>query len=91
MPPEDQTETLLLTLTGADRPGVTRTLFDTLATVHPIVLDVEQIRRWAPALGHHVTSIAIEDARHDVVLSLPGPRQEVYRSLGRWLGAWVEA
>ena len=42
MPPEDQTETLLLTLTGADRPGVTRTLFDTLATVHPIVLDVEQ-------------------------------------------------
>ena len=42
VPPEDQTETLLLTLTGADRPGVTHTLFDTLATVHPVVLDVEQ-------------------------------------------------
>src|SRR5690606_10806715 len=36
-----------------------------------IVLDVEQIRRWAPRLGHHVTSVAIEGARHDVVLSRP--------------------
>lgn len=55
-----------------------------------IVLDVEQIRRWAPALGTHVTSVAVPGARHDVVLSRPGPRQEAYRSLDRWLGAWVE-
>lgn len=56
MPPEDQTETLLLTLTGADRPGVTRTLFDTLATVHPIVLDVEQ----TVTRGHLTLSALLE-------------------------------
>ncbi|WP_110183382.1 alpha/beta hydrolase [Nocardioides solisilvae] len=55
-----------------------------------IVLDVEQIRRWAPRLGAHVTSVAVEGARHDVVLSRPGPRAEVYATLDRWLGAWVE-
>ena len=56
MPPEDQTETLLLTLTGADRPGVTRTLFDTLATVHPVVLDVEQ----TVTRGHLTLSALLE-------------------------------
>jgi|GEM_PF-17768 len=56
VPPEDQTETLLLTLTGADRPGVTRTLFDTLATVHPIVLDVEQ----TVTRGHLTLSALLE-------------------------------
>ena len=30
---------------------------------HDIVLDVEQIRRWAPSLGRHVTSIAVDGAR----------------------------
>ncbi|WP_181311062.1 alpha/beta hydrolase [Nocardioides campestrisoli] len=56
-----------------------------------IVLDVEQIRRWAPSLGAHVTSVAIPGARHDVVLSRPQARAEVYRALDAWLTAWVEA
>ncbi|KRF17136.1 alpha/beta hydrolase [Nocardioides sp. Soil797] len=55
-----------------------------------IVLDVNQIRRWAPNLGRHVTSIAIEDARHDVVLSLPEVRRQVYAEMERWLSAYVD-
>jgi len=55
-----------------------------------VVLDVEQIRRWAPALGRHVTSIAIEDARHDLVLSLPQVRERVYAEMARWLSTYVD-
>lgn len=55
-----------------------------------IVLDVDQIRRWAPAVGRHVTSVAIEDARHDIFLSLPPARADAYGTLERWLTAWVE-
>ena len=55
-----------------------------------VVLDVRQIRRWASSLGCHVTSIAIEGARHDVVLSRPDVRAEVYGQLDRWLRTYVE-
>lgn len=55
-----------------------------------IVLDVEQIRRWTPCLGHHVTSVAVDGARHDVVLSLPHVRAEVYDALDRWRTAYVD-
>ena len=37
------TPTLLLTLSGTDRPGVTRTLFDALAAAPITVLDIEQL------------------------------------------------
>jgi alpha-beta hydrolase superfamily lysophospholipase len=55
-----------------------------------IVLDAGQIRRWSTSVGHHVTYVAVDGARHDVVLSLPGPRAQVYAELGRWLAAYVE-
>jgi alpha-beta hydrolase superfamily lysophospholipase len=55
-----------------------------------IVLDVGQIRRWSTSLGPHVTSVAVEDARHDVFLSLPEVRARAYDELGRWLDAYVE-
>lgn len=55
-----------------------------------VVLDVRQIRKWATSLGGHVTSIGIEDARHDVVLSLPEVRAQVYDEMDRWLGCYVE-
>ena len=58
---------------------------------HDIVLDVAQIRRWATALGGHVTYVAIQGARHDVVLSLPGPRATAYREMDRWLATYVES
>lgn len=62
---------------------------DETATTHDIVLDVEQIRRWASSLGRHVTSVAIEGAIHDVVLSRAPVRAEVYEVLATWLDAWV--
>ncbi len=54
-----------------------------------IVLDVEQIRRWAPALGAHVTSVAVDGARHDVLLSRPEPLARAYDVLDRWRSAWL--
>ncbi|HEX6485665.1 MAG TPA: ACT domain-containing protein, partial [Nocardioidaceae bacterium] len=36
-------QTLLITLTGTDRPGVTSTVFSTLASFGVEVLDIEQI------------------------------------------------
>jgi alpha-beta hydrolase superfamily lysophospholipase len=55
-----------------------------------IVLEVPQIRRWATAYGPHVTYVAIPGARHDVVLSRPGPRSAAYETITRWLTAWVD-
>ncbi len=55
-----------------------------------IVLEVPQIRQWATALGSRVTYVAIEGARHDVVLSRAEPRATAYAELGRWLSAYVE-
>ena len=40
---EDEPKTLLVTLTGKDRPGVTSAMFDVLATAGVEVLDIEQI------------------------------------------------
>jgi len=57
---------------------------------HDVVLDVEQIRRWAPALGKHVTVVSVEGARHDVVLSLPDVRAVVYDEIERWVSAYVD-
>jgi alpha-beta hydrolase superfamily lysophospholipase len=56
---------------------------------HDVVLDVPQIRQWAPAVGPHVTYVAIAGARHDVVLSRPEPRAQVYDELDRWHAAYV--
>jgi alpha-beta hydrolase superfamily lysophospholipase len=55
-----------------------------------IVLDVEQIRRWAPSLGRHVTIAQVEGAMHDVTLSRQPARDRVFDELGRWLTAYVE-
>jgi len=55
-----------------------------------IVLDVAQIRRWATALGPHVTYVAVEGARHDVVLSREAPRLAAYDAISTWLSAWVD-
>ncbi|WP_341231131.1 alpha/beta hydrolase [Nocardioides salarius] len=54
-----------------------------------IVLEVPQIRRWATALGAHVTYVAVPGARHDVVLSRPEARRRAYAELERWHRAYV--
>lgn len=56
-----------------------------------LVLDVEQIRRWATAIGRQVTYVAIPGARHDIVLSLPEVRAHAYDVIDRWSRAWVES
>ncbi len=57
---------------------------------HDIVLEVQQIKRWAPALGHHVTVVSIEGARHDVTLSVAPVREQVYGELGRFVSAYID-
>jgi alpha-beta hydrolase superfamily lysophospholipase len=57
---------------------------------HDIVLDVEQIRRWAPSVGRHVTVVSLEGARHDVVLSREPVRKRVYEEIDRFLSAYVD-
>ena len=49
----------------------------------------QQIRRWASSVGRHVTSVAVEGALHDVVLSRPEVRATAYAALDTWLRAWV--
>ena len=56
---------------------------------HDIVLEVDQIRRWAPALGRHLTLVSIDGARHDVVLSREPVRSQVYGEIERWHAAYV--
>lgn len=49
------------------------------------VLDVRQIARWAGCLGGETTVVPIEDARHDVFLSLPEVRRVAYQRVDEWL------
>lgn len=51
------------------------------------VLDVDQIARWAGCIGNRSRIVPVADAKHDVFLSLPGPRAVAYRELDDWLGA----
>lgn len=60
------------------------------ATSADAVLDVEHIVRWAPRLGRHVTIVRIDGGMHDLALSGPAVRGEVFRELGRWIDAFVE-
>ncbi len=53
------------------------------------VLDVTQIARWAGCIGDRSTIIPVADAKHDVFLSMPQPRQTAYRELDLWLDAYL--
>ncbi|CKM74154.1 NADPH-dependent mycothiol reductase MTR [Mycobacterium tuberculosis] len=61
------------------------------ATLHrgDAVLDVTHIPRWAGCIGNRSTVIAVADAKHDVFLSLPQPRQMAYRRLDLWLDDYL--
>ena len=50
-----------------------------------LVLNTSQIGRWAHRLGGRVTDVVVQDARHDVFLSIPESRQRAYTALGAWL------
>jgi alpha-beta hydrolase superfamily lysophospholipase len=54
------------------------------------VLDVHQIARWSGCVGGtHTTVAPIIDAKHDVFLSLSGPRAAAYVELDRWLDRYL--
>jgi alpha-beta hydrolase superfamily lysophospholipase len=55
------------------------------------VLDVRQIARWAGCVGGRTTIVPITDAKHDVFLSLPAPRDVAYRELDDWLDYYLSA
>jgi alpha-beta hydrolase superfamily lysophospholipase len=55
------------------------------------VLDVTQIARWAGCIGNRTTVVPVTDAKHDVFLSLPQPRQMAYRQLDLWLDHYLRA
>ncbi len=53
------------------------------------VLDVTQIARWAGCIGNRSTIVPVVDAKHDVFLSLEGPREVAYRELDLWLDEYL--
>lgn len=55
------------------------------------VLDVTQIARWAGCIGNRSTVVPVSDAKHDVFLSLEGPRALAYRELDIWLDGYLRA
>ena len=55
------------------------------------VLDVDQIARWAGCVGNHTTIAPVTDAKHDVFLSLAGPRAAAYGELDRWLDHYLRS
>jgi alpha-beta hydrolase superfamily lysophospholipase len=77
---------LVLTSAGSTAPKS----YDESVDGHDIVLDVEQIRKWAHKLGDHVTLTRVPGALHDVTLSAGPVRAVVFEELSRWLEAFVE-
>jgi alpha-beta hydrolase superfamily lysophospholipase len=51
-----------------------------------IVLNVQDMVRLAPCLGKQVSVCAIENGIHDLCLSQPAPRQQMFNALKEWLG-----
>lgn len=74
---------------SSDRTTAPASADDPDATTSDIVLDVVQIRRWATALGNHVTYAAVPGAMHDVFLSRRPARDRAYDEVGRWAAAYL--
>ena len=71
--PELEPQTLLMTVSGDDRPGVTSALFDAIADVGAEVLDLEQV-----VVRGHLTL---------AILLAAGPRDDLLRSVVRDVAA----
>ncbi len=61
--------------------------WDERAFTSDIVLDVTDIDRFADGLRPRATEVQIEGGMHDLVLSRPKVRAEVYRQMFAWLAA----
>lgn len=53
------------------------------------VLNVALIARWAGCIGNRSSIVPVVDAKHDVFLSMPGPRQAAYQQLDNWLDDYL--
>lgn len=80
-PPEPDQRTLLFTFTGADRPGVTTTVFEALGLEGVTVLDVEQV-----VVRGHLTLAVLVTAGADEHRAV-GRAQRAAESLGLTLAA----
>lgn len=78
---------LMLTSDASSSP----TEHDDSVTSTDIVLDVEQMWRWAPQLGTHVTMVRVPGAMHDVTLSAEPVRGQAFDEITRWTQAYVES
>jgi alpha-beta hydrolase superfamily lysophospholipase len=72
---------LVLTSARSGHPEV----WDPQVTSTDIVLDVDQMARWAPRLSDEVRVIRVDGAMHDVFLSKEPVRARAYDQLTRWL------
>lgn len=61
------------------------TQFGPDAMTADIVLNVQDMIRLAPSLGKQVAVHAIKDGVHDLCLSPPTPRQQMFNTLQQWL------
>jgi alpha-beta hydrolase superfamily lysophospholipase len=59
--------------------------FDEEARRTDIVLNVEHIARYAPRLGADVTYTPVEGGLHDLTLSAPEVREQVFKEMARWM------
>jgi alpha-beta hydrolase superfamily lysophospholipase len=53
------------------------------------VLDVEHMVRWAPRVGRNVTIVRFDGGMHDLTLSGPAVRDQVFSELDRWAKAYA--
>ena len=56
-----------------------------LITAADVILSVEHIAKWSPAIGKNVDVVTIPQAIHDVVLSAPDVRDHAFRELEKWM------
>jgi len=50
-------------------------------------IEIAHMKRWGPARGKSVTLAAIEGGTHDLTLSKPAAREQVFASLFQWAEA----
>jgi alpha-beta hydrolase superfamily lysophospholipase len=77
---------LVLTSDATGRP---REWDDTCSSTD-IVLDVRQIRKWAPQLADHLTLVKVHGAIHDVTMSRAAVRECAFDEISRWHDAYVD-
>ena len=80
-----QAPVLVLTSAASGRSKV----YDESCGDNDIVLDVEQIRKWAHKLADHVTLVRVQGAIHDVTMSRQPVRDRAFDEITRWLDAYV--